>query len=176
MAGPAGADGAAGANGATGAQGPAGPAGPASGDDARTIVDQNGTAIGVVDLVNRLVTWKFGDDVVLLPVMPGGFVQGALFYHTSDNCSGPRYLGNNGGMFAYYGWSLGVTVFYTRLNDPSLPPLSEEVNSYEVVNAGDDPTALGSCTKFAMGFQSVGEVTMATDPALSAFVAPFRLK
>ena len=123
-----------------------------------------------------MITWKFGDDVVLLNVMPGGFYRGDItFYHTSSDCSGTRYLWNNGGVFAYYGQMSSGTVFYTRLADP-LQPALYEVNSYEAVKPGDDLTATGSCTALAMGFVSVAPALAVTDPALGAFAAPFKLK
>jgi hypothetical protein len=146
-----------------------GPAGPPS--DARTIVDSGGAPIGVIELSTGLVTRKISDDVLLLPVMTGGFVQGAIFYHTSSDCTGTRYLGNNGGAFAYYGQILGTTVFYTRLADPSASP-SEDINSYETVIPGKDTT----CNLYPVGLQSVGAVETVTDPALGAFGIPFRLK
>ena len=109
--------------------------------------------------------------------MPDGFVQSEItFYHTSNDCTGPRYLGNNGGTFAYYGQKSAEMVFYTRLASPTAVLMPEELNSYEVVRPGDDPAAVGACTAASMGLQSVGEVVTATDSALAAFTTPFRLK
>ncbi len=108
---------------------------------------------------------------------PQGIPQAPItFYHTSANCSGERYLWNNGGLFAFLGQYLGGTVFYTTLADWSFPPLPQTLNSQEVVNVGSDPMGLGVCTPKAMGKQSVGKAIAVTDPVLNAMVAPFRLK
>jgi hypothetical protein len=174
--GPAGANGAVGPQGNPGPQGPQGPAGP-GGDNGRTIIDASGVEIGIVELSTGFVSRKFGSDVVMLAMAPQGIAQAAItFYHTSANCTGPRYLWNNGGLFAYFGQYLGGSVFYTRLADAAFPPMAQTINSREVVNIGSDPMTMGSCTASPMGFQSMGPVVAVTDPALNSMVVPFRLK
>jgi hypothetical protein len=117
--GPAGRTGRIGPAGPAGPAGPPGPAGPAgapgaAGESARTVVDAAGVDVGVIELSSGLATRRFGDDVVLLSVTPQGFFQGEInFLHTTSDCSGERYLPNNGGSLAYYGYLSGWTVFYT---------------------------------------------------------------
>jgi hypothetical protein len=128
-------------------------------------------------LSSGLVTRRLGDDTVLFYVTPRGFYQGDItFFHTTADCSGQRFLSNNGGSLAYYGQMSGSTVFYTTFSDASTTPRTEALNSYEVVRPGADPMAMGECTATAMGDQAVGAATAVTDPALGAMVAPFRLR
>jgi hypothetical protein len=141
------------------------------------IVDANGVDVGLLDLGAGVITRKVGNDLLMLSVTPAGFVQrDTTFYHTSSDCSGQRFLPNNGGVFAYFGWYTGSALFYTQLSDPSSAPMAEELNSYEVVKPGDDPLAMGACTPYPLGLQSAGAVQTVIDPGLSSFVAPFRLK
>jgi hypothetical protein len=140
------------------------------------VVDGSGAEVGIIELSSGLVTRKLGNDVVLLFVTPQGFYQGDVtFFHTSTDCSGVRYLSNNGGSLAYFAQLSGSTVFYTTVSDRSLTPRTETLNSYEVVKLGADPVALGQCTATAMGDQPVGAAIAATDQTLGALVAPFRL-
>jgi hypothetical protein len=141
------------------------------------VVDALGTEIGIAELTTGLVSRKYGSDVVLLPMTPQGIPQDSItFYHTSKDCSGDRYLWNNGGLFAFLGQYLGGTVFYTTLADWAFLPLSQTLNSEEVVKVGSDPMGLGVCTLKAMGNQSMGKAIHVTDPVLSSLVAPLRLK
>jgi hypothetical protein len=140
------------------------------------VVDSSGTEVGTVELSTGLVTRRFGDDVVLLFVTPQGFYQGDItFFHTSSDCSGQRYLQNNGGALAYLGQLSGSTVFYTPLSDPS-PTQGEAIESYEVVRPGADPMAMGECVTSQLGTQTVGAVKAVTDPTLGNIVPPFRLR
>jgi hypothetical protein len=173
--GPAGANGEAGPQGDPGPQGPPGPAG-SGGDNGRTVVDALGVEVGIAELASGLVSRKFGDDVVVLPAGPHGIPQNPItFYHTSIDCSGQRYLWNNGGLFAYLGQFLGGTVFYTRLADWSFTP-TQTINSEEQVNVGSNPMGLGVCTRRSLGSQSMGPAIAVTDPVFNSLVAPFRLR
>ena len=115
---------------------------------------------------------------MLLFVTPQGFYQQPeiMFFHTTTDCSGDRYLRNNGGMLAYIGQMSGSTVFYTTLSDASSTPPTLMLNSYEVVRPGADPMAMGECTVSGMGDQAVGTAIAATDSTLGALVAPFRIR
>jgi hypothetical protein len=141
------------------------------------VVDAVGLDVGIVELTSGLVSRKFGSDVILLPIVPQGFPQEDItFYHTSTDCSGDRYLWNNGGLFAYLGSYLGGTVFYTRLADSSFPPLPQNINSQEIVHVGSDPMGLGTCSAKVLNKPSMGKAVAVTDAAFNALVAPFRLK
>ena len=103
---------------------------------------------------------------------PQGIPQAPItFYHTSADYSGDRYLWNNGGLFAFFGYYLGGTVFYTTLADWSFPPLTQNLNSLEVINVGSDPMGLGVCTTKAMGKLSMGKAFHVVDPVLNSMVA-----
>ena len=159
---------------------PAGPAGPQAlpGSDARMVVDGSGTEVGIVELGSGLIARKLGADTVLLFVTPQGFYQQPeiMFFHTTTDCSGDRYLRNNGGLLAYFGQTSGSTVFYTTFSDASSTPRTEAVNSQEVVRPGADPMATGECTATGTSDQAVGVAIAVTDSTLGALVAPFRLR
>ena len=141
------------------------------------VVDGSGAEVGLVELSSGMVARKLGADTVLLFVTPQGFYQNdIMFFHTSTDCSGDRYLRNNGELLAYFAQMSGSTVFYTTLSDASSTPRTEALNSYEVVRPGADPMAIGECTATAMGDQAVGAAIAVMDPALGALVAPFRLR
>jgi hypothetical protein len=141
------------------------------------VIDASGVEVGIVEISTGLVSRKFGSDVVMLAMAPQGIAQGAItFYHTSANCTGERYLWNNGGLFAYFGQYLGGAVFYTRLADSAFTPMAQTINSREVVNVGSDPMAPGTCIPGPMGNQSMGPAVAVVDPALNSLVLPFRLR
>ena len=177
--GPAGPAGPMGPEGPEGPKGPAGPMGPAGGASLRTVIDSSsveGVEVGVIELSSGLLPWKFGEDVVALFVSPAGFYQGPItFYHATTDCTGVRYLPNNGSTyaFAYFGHVLGGTVFYTTLSDPSFPPLPEGVKASESVS---DPTVPGLCLPYEHAASSVGLAVEGNDAAFKALVPPFRLR
>jgi hypothetical protein len=141
------------------------------------VVDGSGAEVGVVELSSGLVARKLGADTVLLFVTPQGFYQSDVtFFHTTSDCSGDRYLRNNGGLLAYFGQMSGSTVFYTTLSDASPTAATQMLNSYEVVRPGADPAAMGECTAGGMGDQAVGVAIAVTDSTVGALVAPFRLR
>jgi hypothetical protein len=141
------------------------------------VVDGSGAEVGIIELSSGLLTRKLGDDTVLLYVTPRGFYQGDItLFHTTTDCSGQRFLANNGGSLASYGQASGSTVFYTTFSDASSTPPTQTLNSYEVVKSGADPMAMGECTATAMGDQAVGAAIAVTDAAVGALVAPFRLR
>jgi hypothetical protein len=126
-----------------------------------------------MDVVNGLVARWFGSDLVLLSVTPQGFAQADIvFYHTTSDCSGDRFLANNGGLFAYFGQVLGSTVFYTRLADSSGPVWPQPFLSAEIVRVGDDPANRGSCSNGFSFSDSLGRAIMVND---TPFTVPFRL-
>jgi hypothetical protein len=142
------------------------------------VVDGSGVQVGIVELGSGLMPRKLGADTVLLFVTPQGFYQQPeiTFFHTTTDCSGDRYLRNNGGLLAYFAQMSGSTVFYTTFSDASATPRTEAVNSYEVVRPGADPMAVGECIASEMGDQAVGTAIAVTDSTLGALVAPFRLR
>jgi hypothetical protein len=143
----------------------------------RHVVDANGADVGVLDIASGQVTRRVGDIIATLGVTPNGFMQSdVVFLHTSDDCSGERYLPNNPGGFTHAAWLVNGTVFFTLLADASNPLFPQPLNSFEVVTPGSDPDAPGVCTPAPMGLQSVGRARALRDPSLNALVAPFRLE
>jgi hypothetical protein len=194
--GPAGTIGATGADGATGAQGPAGatgndgPQGPTGsqgvqgvpGADGRLgamVVDANGQDVGILtDPMNGTVVRKLeSGDAVWFTAPASGLPKGPInFFHSSADCSDQRYLQIMGGQgIVFFGQVHGGAIFYTKTLDPFFM-VSVPVRSYEHFEAGQDATLPGTCIPWAGGNRSVGVVTTAIDQAVSAFVAPLRLR
>jgi len=163
-----------GPQGPQGLQGPAGSGGDGGG---RLVIDAVGVEVGYVDLMSGVVTRKFNGDTVMFSMTPQGIAQSSItFHHTTADCSGERYMDNFGGYFAYAGFYLGGSVFYTRLADSAFPMLPQPIRSEEQVNIGANPMALGVCTPKAPHSMSVGPAVAVTDPVFNALAAPFRLK
>ena len=139
--GPAGLPGPAGAQGIQGPPGPAGSGEGGGGSSLRRLVDANGLEVGALELSLGQVTRRLGDVIVTLPVTPQGFLESdVVFLHTSDDCSGPRYLPNNVGGFTHAGWLLSGAVYFTLLADATNPLLGEPLSSFEIVRPGTEHT------------------------------------
>jgi hypothetical protein len=123
-----------------------------------------------------LLTRKFGDDLVVLQATPLGFVQTPIVYfYTSNDCSGQRYLENrNGAGFAFAGQVSGGAVVYSRLVDPYLQ-VGLTALSYEALEPNQDPDQRGTCTEYG-ALMSMGPVTVVRDPAVAALVPPFEVQ
>lgn len=178
--GPQGPKGDPGPTGATGTQGPVGPAGATgpAGEGALFVSDAVGNPVGTaVDPYTGAIARKVGNDWLLFQVLPSaGFAPYQInFFHTTSDCSGPRYLQViNGQGFTYNALVRGSMVFYTKAVDPNLQ-LQVQINSAEVVAPDQDPTTPGTCMPFDY-LGSMGPVTAASDPGLANLVAPFKIK
>jgi hypothetical protein len=185
--GPAGAQGVAGPQGAVGPQGPQGIPGPAgAGADLADfplplVVDANGTEIGVAtDPVNGGVMRRLGADVVGFAASANGpwsELETIEFLHTSDDCSGPRYLDTwFAGGLAYVAHIHNGVIFYTRTLDP-FGLVQLQVGSSERFAPGENATQPGVCTVLAPGtMRSAGPLETVNDPAISGMRAPLHIK
>jgi len=175
--GPKGDAGPAGPTGPQGPQGPAGDAGPA-GEGALFVVDAAGSPVGTaVDPYSGAIARKIGDDWVLFQVLPSaGFQPYPInFFHTTADCSGPRYIQIvNGQGFTFNALVRGSSVFYTKTVDPNLMQ-SVAIHSAEIVGVGQNPNTPGVCVPYEYE-GSMGVVTAATDTGLGNLVAPFHIK
>ncbi len=175
---------AAGPTGATGPQGmgvagPTGATGPAG--NGLNVYDSNGRTVGPLMEQNTVVLTVNSQLVILGPnsgntgISPQGFTSEdssiLLFYHTSTDCSGPRYQFS--GTLPVTGQvsnatadpsAPGTTLYY-----PALPSSNLSIASFETFNSGQSVSGPGQCTT-APGTVSVG-VTTTYD--LSSFVPPF---
>jgi hypothetical protein len=117
----------------------------------------------LVDVFNGMVIRQVGPDRVLLQMSANGVVQAAVsFYHTTTDCSGPRYLTNmNGAGFAFFGYVSGPQVVYTRWLDPAVTL----TRSVEKLAVGQDLTTPGPCTTTSSN-RSIGPVILVSDPGL----------
>jgi hypothetical protein len=142
-----------------------------------TIVDQNGQEVGAAtDAFGGFIVRKIGTDAVAFYGSTAGLQTGPIdFYHSTPDCSDSRYVQIFGGAgFAYFAWTHGSTVFYTKSVDASA---QVPVLAYEHFEATDDPTQPGRCLAIdGGGLASVGVVTTATDPVLGSLALPLRLK
>lgn len=176
--GPAGPRGETGPAGQQGPQGPQGPAGPAG--QAVNVVDVNGVALGtLIDGFNGVVMRQVGPDKVVFATSAVGVTAPSItFLHTSDDCSGPRYLPNqNGAGLLFYAQVSGAQLTYSRLVDPNYS-VQLVARSIEAMNPGQDLTQPGMCypQPDANSPQSMGVAVIANDPALGAVVAPFHVE
>lgn len=191
--GPTGATGATGAAGAAGPMGPAGPQGPAGPEgpmgppgpaglssQGASVVDANGVVLGtMLDGYNGWVMRQVGDDRLLLQTTAAGLPSAMIsFLHTSDDCSGPRYLNNaNGAGLLFYAQVSGSQVAFTRLVDPGYA-VALVPRSIEAMMPGQDLNAPGQCVPQpgSDSPQSMGLAVIVSDPELGAAVAPFRVQ
>ena len=158
--GPAGPPGPAGPRGLTGAtgpqgvpgtpgkQGPAGPAGPpgpsgsGSGSNPLTVVDQNGTEVGVAtDPFGGLLLRRVGNDaIVFWATSDGPTRDDVTFFHAKGDCSDDRYIRIPGGAgFAYYAEVRDGAAFYTKTQDP-LGLIQIAIQASESFGPNDDAT------------------------------------
>ena len=179
--GPAGPAGATGPAGPQGPEGPAGPAGPAGlGSQGPAVVDANGVVVGtMLDGYNGWVMRQVGSDRLLLQVTGQGLPAPMIsFLHTTDDCSGPRYVNNmNGAGLLYLAQASGSQLVYSRLIDPSYS-VALVPRSIEAMMPGQDVNAPGQCVPQPQSDspQSMGLAVVASDPAIGALVAPFRVE
>lgn len=168
-----------------GAKGDPGPSGSSQGsyvgETALLLVDQNNQEVGVAtDPFSGIVARKVGQDYVVFFASPSGPDETALdFYHTSLDCSGPRYLSISGGRgFAYYAQVHHGAVFFTKTpaTDALGAPTAVDVHSFEHFEAGQDAMAPGVCSPWDAAGMSVGVVTAVSDPVLATLSLPLRIK
>jgi len=170
-----------GPQGPQGIPGPAGPAGNPSEFPLPLVVDANGVEIGVAtDPVNGGVIRRVGADVVGFAASPNGLwseLETIEFLHTSDDCSGPRYIDTwYAGGLAYVAHIHNGVIFYTRTLDP-YGVVQLQVGSSERFGPGEDATQPGVCNVLGTGTtRSAGPLEMVHDPAISGLRAPLRIK
>ena len=151
-----------------------GPAGPGM----LTVVDANGVEVGTaIDPFGGTIARKVGDDWVTFQTTSDGLTASPInFFHTTPDCTGPRYFTTTGGVgFAYLAVVRGSWAFYTKVADPTFTHV-DSIQSFESIAPDQDPLLPGTCVAWQGGMRSVGEVTATQDAALGALVAPFRIR
>jgi hypothetical protein len=143
-----------------------------------TVVDQNDQEVGIAtDPLTGLLARHVGDDLVTFYITPNGPLPGTIvFYHSTDDCSGDRYIGIPGGSgFVYSAMVHRGAIFYTK-TDPNTAPVVD-LRAYEQVEESEDAIKPGVCTPFPapVGVQ-VGVVTGVADPVLANLKLPLRIK
>jgi len=179
--GPSGPQGDAGTTGATGPQGVgvAGPTG-ATGPQASAIVvqDSNGQTVGRLLTQNQVIVTVNNQALITNISNPQGFVpldsSGFVFYHTSTDCTGPRYMDATEIPVSGISTNLqalvtlpGTTMFYA-----ALPAQTQTIASYENYFSGSPVLLIpGFCVNSFTPFpMSVG---IATTFDLTVFTPPF---
>ncbi|MBI2818764.1 MAG: hypothetical protein HYX73_02190 [Acidobacteria bacterium] len=92
-----------------------------------TVVDSIGQEVGPLVTVSTLLL-RVNGFTFWTHVEINGFPQNhdfAVFYHTTSDCSGPRYLVENGGAFFRASFNSGIQLFY-----PDDPLQQITINSY----------------------------------------------
>jgi hypothetical protein len=104
------------------------------------VVDSRGQVVGL--FVGDTTVRKVGAQVFELKVDINGFVAGPflLFYHTTPNCSGPRYIDPGLRLLTITGQSNGIILFYG-----AEPVQQITVRSVESVFPPSDPNQPGLC-------------------------------
>jgi hypothetical protein len=137
------------------------------------LVDSLEQSVGtVVDLSQGTIVRRVGTDLLTMPAPRNGFTSSAItFYHTSSDCSGPRYLvdSSNGAGFAYAAQVHETTLLFTRTR------ATIAVGSRETLGATQDPGAMGICARYS-AMLSVGPAVALTDTELGNLVPPFHIK
>jgi hypothetical protein len=137
------------------------------------LVDSLEQPVGtVVDPSPGTIVRRVGTDLLTMSASRNGFTLSAInFYHTSPDCSGPRYLldSSTGAEFVYAAQVRETTLFFTRTH------ATIAVGSRETLGAAQDPEAMGSCVRYA-AMMSVGPAVALTDTALGNLVPPFHIK
>lgn len=133
----------------------------------------------ILDGYNGWVLRQVGSDRLLLQVTGQGLPATMIsFLHTSDDCSGPRYINNmNGAGLLFLAQASGSQVVYSRLVDPSYT-VALVPRSIEAMMPGQDLNTPGQCVPQPQSdsAQSMGLAVIALDPAIGALVGPFRVE
>jgi hypothetical protein len=138
------------------------------------------TEVGVAsDPYGGLVMRRVGPDTVVFYASPNGPDANPIeFYHTTNDCSGDRYLhtGYQRGLAYFAQVHLG-TIFYTKVADP-MAQLQVQVGSVERFEANEDAMlGPGTCKEAEPGrVESAGVATASTDPVLVGLTLPLRIK
>ena len=128
------------------------------------VVDANGTEVGPMISSSEVVR-KLGDVWLILSVGPSGFVESApLFYNSSADCSGTRYMGDPSNLIKP-GYVIGARIYYAEGN-----PQPVQVAAYESVFAGTS-----ACNEIAGGPWTV-TLSRAIFSVLPAFSTPFTVQ
>ena len=187
-AGSAGPPGPAGVAGSPGSQGPTGPAGPAGPPGPQGLQGPKGTAapghkLVLLDANGKFVA-AFHTGYVLIvngvqvnaQFTPSGFAQADItqmfMYHTSTDCSGPRYWGN----FTEAQGFLDFRVF-NNIGYYSNPTIEINAHSVEQFAPGDDPSKPAShCLGFPQGLgQGLAGPLLTTNVDTLGLTPPFAL-
>ncbi len=169
-AGPAGPQGSAGAPGPAGPAGAPGPQGQ-TGIGAIAVLDANGTTVGTLLSQNTLVMNVGTQKILFNNFQISGFTTtpstSVIFYHTSTDCSGQRYLPASDLPRPAY---LDATQV---IHYPENPLQTQLVASYETFSPSQPIGQPGNCSVLSPA-QSYTLGPAATSP-LPAFVAPFHI-
>ena len=173
--GSAGPQGPAGTNGVTGPAGTTGPQGPPGLGGVR-VVDSQGQDMGSFYPPEGFLR-QVGPFLFEIGVTPNGFDRPILpgttvtLYHTSSDCSGPRYFGDipSGGRFVRGSYTIGTQLIYAA--DPIQQLI---INSYESVPVPIDPNQPGTCSRTNPGTGTYGLVTT-VDLSTLGLTPPFHL-
>jgi hypothetical protein len=137
---------------------------PGSGGNVLRVVDANGTEVGPMISSSEVVR-KLGDVWLILSVGPSGFVESApLFYNSSADCSGTRYVGDPSSLIKQ-AYVIGARIYYAEGN-----PQPVQVAAWESVSAGTS-----TCNEIAGGPWTV-TLSRAIFSVLPAFSTPFTVQ
>ena len=133
----------------------------------------------MLDGYNGWVMRQVGSDRLMLQATAVGMPSAMIsFLHTSDDCSGARYLNNqNGAGLLFFAQASGAQLTFTRLVDPAWT-VALVPHSIEVMQPGQDLNAPGQCISQpdATSAQSMGLAVVVSDPELASAVAPFHVQ
>ena len=138
------------------------------------VVDSLGHDVGplVMTAGGPTVSRKLGTFTFLLDVGTNGFIIPLHFpfYHTTSDCSGPRYILIEPNSFWRGSTNIGTQLFYAVD-----PPQQITVNSIEYFTSPTDPNQPGPCQGFGATTFSGGLVAT-FDLSTLGLVPPFRLQ
>jgi hypothetical protein len=130
------------------------------------VVDANGREVGPMISRSEVIR-KLGDLWLVFTVGPSGFAETVpLFYNSSADCRGTRYMGDSPDLIRQ-AYVVGGIAYYGDGN-----PESHLVAAYEYVFPGDS-----SCTPMGpveLSLSRVASRVLSTDPF--AFVPPFTVQ
>lgn len=156
---------------AIGTAGPAGAAAPAI-----RVVDANGGQVGDFTDTGLSVVFVVGELTLQVGVGSDGFTQSASFLHTSDDCSGDRYLSVfDSQRLTLFAGVLGATAYYASGAAEELTIKSIESVRSAAACASDGGKILTNglcCTTTTFGTNGAAPTTF----DLSGYVAPFRVE
>lgn len=165
--------------GTQGPPGPAGPQGPAgapgpqgpAGAGALQVFDSNNTLVGTLLGQNSVVVKIGQHHLIFNNFQTGGFSvtpsSSVIFYHTSSDCSGQRYLPTSDLPRTAALDKTSVIIY------PDDPAENRPIHSFEIFSASQSLTEQGSCSPLSQP-QSF-TVGPATTTPMPNFVPPFHL-